>query len=274
MQILGEKKFRDFIIGGGRAGEPVVKKRNDFIIINAIILPIFIFYCLKLEHLMIYVIIFRTKSNIACNDHLNYSEIIENECFNQNSQSELEKISFSNSDFISLEKDTPTVHQPLEKEIRDSMTDTFRKPYEKPKKIGTKDKMIEEIRKGREERLAVLKEMRQGDHDPIQTFFKSMASTVATFPPELAIEAKTRVFNIISEMELRALNGKASYTSSVEPILRTSHMPLKVVPTVFIEGDSSSSANTISDISESSVSSPTAAENSNYAYLHYYNNDY
>lgn len=223
---------------------------------------------------MIYVIIFRTKSNIACNDHLNNSEVIENELFNQNSQSELEKISFSNSDLISLEKDTPIVHQPLEKDIRESMTDTFRKSYEKQKKIGTKDKMIEEIRKGREERLAVFKEMRRGDHDPIQTFFKSMATTVATFPPELAIEAKTRVFNIISEMELRALNAKASYTSSIEPILGTSHMPPKVVPTVFIEGDSSSSANTISDISENSISSPTAAENSNYAYLHYYNNDY
>lgn len=82
---------------------------------------------------MIYVIIFRTKSNIACNDHLNNSEVIENELFNQNSQSELEKISLSNSDLISLEKDTPIVHQPLEKDIRESMTDTFRKPYEKKK---------------------------------------------------------------------------------------------------------------------------------------------
>lgn len=153
----------------------------------------------------------------------------------------------------------------------------FQKPYKKQNKIGTKDKMLEEIRKGREERLAALKEMRQGElsNDPIQIFFKSMASTVATFPPELAVEAKTKVFNIISEMELRSLKAKTSYyTSSVETMALASHKPSKVVPTVFIEGDSSSSATTISSISENSISSPAAGENSSYAYLQYYNNDY
>lgn len=65
-------------------------------------------FLLKIKHLMIYIIIFRTMSNIDidCNDHLNYSEVSENQCFNQTAQSELEEMSGSNSDVISLENDS------------------------------------------------------------------------------------------------------------------------------------------------------------------------
>ncbi|CAI6342894.1 unnamed protein product [Macrosiphum euphorbiae] len=99
-----------------------------------------------------------------------------------------------------------------------------------------------------------------------------MASTVATFLPELVVEAKTRVFNIISELELRAIKAKALNTISVEPIVPLSPIPSKqIVPEIFTEEDSSSSATSAT----SSVSCPIAAANSSYlAFLQYYNNDY
>jgi len=66
--------------------------------------------------------------------------------------------------------------------------DAFKKLYEKKPTRRTQDTMLDEIRKGREERLAVLSEMKQNEcSDPIQFFFKSMASTVSIFCPELSI---------------------------------------------------------------------------------------
>nr|CAD7404325.1 unnamed protein product [Timema cristinae] len=50
------------------------------------------------------------------------------------------------------------------------------------------------------------------DH-PIQTFFKSMASTVMTFPPDLIAETRMNVCNIVSEMEIRALRENSYETS-------------------------------------------------------------
>lgn len=108
---------------------------------------LFLYYCLKCKYLIIYKIIFRTKSNIAYNENVNYSEVMENESFNQTAESE-EKCLSNNSGQVSSETYSSIVDQPLENEIRDSLTDRFRKPYEKPKKIGTKDKIIEEIKKG------------------------------------------------------------------------------------------------------------------------------
>lgn len=51
-----------------------------------------------------------------------------------------------------------------------------------------------------------------------------MASTVATSPPELAIEAKQMVFNIITELELRALKTKANTLLSLEHIASTIYL--------------------------------------------------
>lgn len=45
----------------------------------------------------------------------------------------------------------------------------------------------------------------QFEDDPIDVFFKSMALSVKRLPPELVAEAKLKVCNIVSEMELRAL---------------------------------------------------------------------
>lgn len=73
----------------------------------------------------------------------------------------------------SLETDTPIFDQQPEKEVSDSLSELFKKPYEKPAKRGTKDKLLEEIKNGREERLTALKEMRQSEsNDPIQIFSK------------------------------------------------------------------------------------------------------
>ncbi|XP_008179309.1 uncharacterized protein LOC103308156 [Acyrthosiphon pisum] len=69
----------------------------------------------------------RTKSNIDYNENLNYSEVMENESFNQTAESE-ENCFSNNSGQVSLETDNSIVDQPLENEIRDSLTDIFRKP--------------------------------------------------------------------------------------------------------------------------------------------------
>lgn len=45
-------------------------------------------------------------------------------------------------------------------------------------------------------------------------FFKCMASTISTFPPELAVEANKQVFNIVSEIELRTLKANKTNTNS------------------------------------------------------------
>lgn len=98
-----------------------------------------------------------------------------------------------------------------------------------------------------------------------------MASTVVTFPPELAVEAKMRDFNIISELELRALKAKSNI-SSLESIASSSSMlSTKSVSTIFGEEDSSSSS-AMSSISDTTT--PTPDVNSGFIYLQYYNNDY
>ncbi|KAL5236617.1 hypothetical protein ACI65C_004027 [Semiaphis heraclei] len=87
----------------------------------------------------------------------------------------------------------------------------FKNDNEKQKKGGNKERLLQEIRQGREERLKMFKEIKQqSENHPIQIFFKSMASTVMTFSPELVVEARNRVCNIVSEIELRALKTNIS----------------------------------------------------------------
>lgn len=179
-------------------------------------------------------IIFRTTSNIsieriACDDNTNYSETAETE------KAEPEKLLPKSYEPL-LNKDTPVDEQLPKKEISHSLVDVFRKPYEKTTAKRGRDRTLDEIKKGREERLAALRETKQHEcNDPIQIFFKSMALTVSTFPPELAVEAKMRVFNIVSEMELRSLKAKANMnTLPVEPTTSTSSSNLQV-PTIFGE---------------------------------------
>lgn len=46
------------------------------------------------------------------------------------------------------------------------------------------------------------------DNDPVMLFFKSMAMTVKTFEPHLIVEAKSRIFQIVNEIELKSIQVK------------------------------------------------------------------
>nr|CAD7201477.1 unnamed protein product [Timema douglasi] len=86
-----------------------------------------------------------------------------------------------------------------------------------PKKRNKIDRLTEEAWRERYNQLFdEITEQRNlpADH-PIQTFFKSMASTVMTFPPHLIAETRMNVCNIVSEMEIRALREN-SYGTSLE----------------------------------------------------------
>lgn len=134
---------------------------------------------------------------------------------------------------------------------------------------GGKDKIIQEIKKGREERLAMMKEMKEAEcNNPIQIFFKSMASTVMTFPPELVVETRMRVNNIVSEMELRALTAKVN-TPTHQHAITTPSTFTNITDMV---DDSSTSNSTSSSTSVPEFSSPsTNPHNSNFAYINYIN---
>lgn len=170
---------------------------------------------------------------IACDDNTNHSEMAENESFDQTGKTEPEKLLLRGYEPL-LNINTPIDDQLSTKEINRNLTDARRKPYEKTTARRGRDTALDEIKKGREERLAASRETKLREcNDPIQMFFKSMALTVSTFPPELAVEAKMRVFNIVSEMELRSLKVKANMTTPpVEPMTST---PSSNLPTIFGE---------------------------------------
>ncbi|VVC34851.1 Hypothetical protein CINCED_3A010323 [Cinara cedri] len=89
------------------------------------------------------------------------------------------------------------------------------------KKLSGMQEGKDELREEQEE-LAIMEEMKEAKYsknNPIQLFFQRMASTVMTFPPELAIETRKRVNDIVSEMELfaNALRTKAM-NKPIEPI--------------------------------------------------------
>lgn len=109
--------------------------------------------------------------------------------------------------------------------------------------------------------------MKLGDNnDPTHHFFKTMATTVLTFPPELRVEAKKRVFDVISELELQPVkeNEKTNINLSyVEPTTSTATPFSKLdVPTTFVEAD-------ITTTNNQNMSTLTAAQVSNYSYLQY-----
>lgn len=139
----------------------------------------------------------------------------------------------------------------------------FKKYHENPTACRGRYKKIKETRKGREKRLAVLKETEEAkcaNNHPIQIFFKSMASTVMTFPPELAIETRMRVCKIISKMELRSLAAKKNNTQSIDIITAsTSLSSSKQDVTLAVDEDSlhstSSILSNISDVSNFSSTS-------------------
>lgn len=57
------------------------------------------------------------------------------------------------------------------------------------------------LKKGIEERKIIFETNKFEKDDPIDTFFKSMASTVKTFSPSLKIKVKREVFNIVNNLE-------------------------------------------------------------------------
>ncbi|KAJ8965702.1 hypothetical protein NQ317_006743 [Molorchus minor] len=51
------------------------------------------------------------------------------------------------------------------------------------------------------------------EEDAVSTFFKSLAMTVKTFPPELIVQAKSRIHTIITELELQSIQQSQSQFS-------------------------------------------------------------
>nr|CAD7459043.1 unnamed protein product [Timema tahoe] len=82
------------------------------------------------------------------------------------------------------------------------------------KKRNQIDILIEEARQERSSKLLdeIIEQKNFPPDHPIQTFFKSMASTVMTFPPHLIAETRMNVCNIVSEMEIRALRENSYKT--------------------------------------------------------------
>lgn len=85
---------------------------------------------------------------------------------------------------------------------------------QKKKKKSVKERMIEEIKTGREERNKILqgllsaKQMKRTNttaEHPVNMFFSSMAEVVKTLPPHLIAEARMKVCQVVSELECRAL---------------------------------------------------------------------
>jgi hypothetical protein len=73
-----------------------------------------------------------------------------------------------------------------------------------------KEKILEEVKKGHEDRKRVSKDLLSEEkfdtaEHPVEMFFRSMAKIVMTFPPHLIAETRNKVCSIISEMELRSL---------------------------------------------------------------------
>ena len=78
--------------------------------------------------------------------------------------------------------------------------------------------VLDVLEKSTAERQKLLKNMMSAadqDSDPTSLFFKSIAMTVKTFPPQLIAEAKASVFTIINALELRALRVRDNGASDI-----------------------------------------------------------
>jgi len=182
---------------------------------------------------------------------------VENEILDKTGYAEGDEVNHGNTDSpIDVSYETDCEPKPI----------YFKKPHAAR---GGKDKIIQEIKKGREERLAMMKEMKEAEcSNAIQIFFKSMASTVMTFPPELVVETRMRVNNIVSEMELRALAAKVNTPTQQHAITK----PSTFTNITDMMDDSSTSTSATSSTSVPDFSSPsTNPDNSNFTYLNYIN---
>ena len=81
----------------------------------------------------------------------------------------------------------------------------------RPKVVSQKEKLTADIFRGREERLQILKRMAEKTeeaepHNPVFTFFKSMAQTVTHFPPSIIAETRMKICQLVAQMEAKALH--------------------------------------------------------------------
>ncbi|KAG8221863.1 hypothetical protein J437_LFUL003239 [Ladona fulva] len=68
---------------------------------------------------------------------------------------------------------------------------------------------VEELRKGREERMAFLREIlpsiaKEREQHPVRQFFDAMASSVISLPPHLIREAKIKILEVVTDLEEKA----------------------------------------------------------------------
>lgn len=216
----------------------------------------YLFLLFPYEHIFV---IFRTKSNISFEGEaiINLSDL------DRENKIILDQTDSAEGDETNPEITFENINSLDESyKIDGGPKEIFKKPHGVR---GKEDKIIHEIKKGREERLAMMKQIKEAEYNyPIQIFFKSMASTVMTFPPELIVETRTRVNNIVSEMELRALTKKVN-----TPITTNNHAittpSLSEVTDDFSNSEMSST--NVPDLSSSS-SDP---DNSSFAFLNYLN---
>ena len=93
----------------------------------------------------------------------------------------------------------------------------------KRRKIAIKKKLLTNIFSGRDERLQILKRMAEKkteeaeSHNPVFTFFKSMAQTVAQFPPSITAETRVKICQLVAQMEVKALHEQNQATASGFP---------------------------------------------------------
>ena len=76
------------------------------------------------------------------------------------------------------------------------------------KKKDNTGKILEILQNRSNQREVIMKNFRERnieEDDPTLMFFKSMAMTVKSFPPELIVEAKSRVYEIVSTLELQSI---------------------------------------------------------------------
>lgn len=114
-------------------------------------------------------------------------------------------------------------------------------PRMKKKKICVKDRLIAEVKAGRDERNKILQGFVEAqmsksttpktDH-PVDMFFLSMAQVVKTLPHNLIVEARTKVCQIVGELEYRALQTVQQTPSAVlPPFVDTSRPTTPALPT-------------------------------------------
>lgn len=92
------------------------------------------------------------------------------------------------------------------------------------KKKDDNTKILEILEKRANEREKIMEQLNisaSDDADPTLLFFKSMALTVKTFPPHLIATAKSKIFQVVSELEMSSLQFKQGLTHSTTTAYNT-----------------------------------------------------